>query len=145
MPVRIVFGMLFAVLCSGCSTKDGRNMPLVHGKDIELRFRSTQHFWDAEAIKQLAAQKPEVLDSPLNLERGSKPFIQEESEITVRFAIDSHGNVIDTHVLRIVTGYAGEDIIQQTLGALSLWHFYPPVRGGTPTGYCCAKLIIENY
>jgi hypothetical protein len=145
MPIRLVLGMLFAALCTGCGTKDNRKMPLIHGKDIELRFRSAQQFWDTEAVKQLAAQKPEILDSPLNLERGVKPFIQEESEITVRFAIDSHGNVIDTHVIRIATGNAGEDIIQQTLGALSLWHFYPPVSEGTPTGYCCATLIIENY
>jgi hypothetical protein len=127
-------------------------MAIVQGKDVELHFsniewylRGGQKAFDAEAKKQLTAQKSELLDSPLALERGGFYPTTIENEISIRFAIDSKGNVINTEVTHIAIGNPEEDIVGQTIYLLlNYWHFYPPMRAGKPTGYCCAHLIFEN-
>jgi hypothetical protein len=123
-------------------------MPMVQGKDIELRMRNTPGAWPVEIKQttlQLAAQKPENLDSPLRLSQVYKPGALVPSEVTIRFAIDPNGMVMKPQIKHFSAQSGREGIaLLATLNALNMWHFKPPVHNGTSTGYCCVQLMMEN-
>jgi len=117
---------------------------MTQGKVIELSFGDNgDSFWDAEALKQLTAQKPEELDLPLHLERNIGLLADPVGEVSVKFAITPQGYVIDDKIISAIS-VTGSDFVFVPI-RLSYWRFAPPMHAGVPTGYCCVLLTIVRH
>jgi TonB family protein len=119
-------------------------MPMATGGNIEVHIRNTQHAAATHANVDLPGQRAAGLDSPLRLAHLVRPFPARDSEVTIRFAVDTGGRVIDAKILQATANLGDEGMIQNTLAALLQWRFEPPTSGGKPTGYCCLEVTFEN-
>jgi len=148
MSARFGICLALSLSCAACSTSALRtDVPMVRGGDIEMRLRNTALLWSADvqrAAEALARQKPEGLDAPLRLALVVRPGALVDSEISIRFAVDPHGHVVDAQVLSAAMATGSESIAVANLNTLRMWRFDPPTQAGRPTGYCCVTLTIEN-
>jgi len=146
MLTRRPLHLLAAIaLLAGCtSTQDRTSMPMATGGNIVVHIRNTQHAAATHANVDLPGQRASGLDSPLRLAHLVRPFPARDSEVTIRFAVDTGGRVIDTKVLKATANTGDEGMIHNTLAALLQWRFDPPTAGGKPTGYCCLEVTFEN-
>lgn len=148
-------GLLMMALLAGCApslppvdpipTINLNDMPMVQGNEIELSLRNSKHFWEFgmdRAAEQLNAQHPDGLDHHLQLVSVVMPRPTKSAEVSVRFAIDSQGQVINVEMRRLFSAGA-ETVLAATASALPLWRFSPPMQGGLPTSYCCVRLRLE--
>lgn len=147
--------LLMAALLAGCTPSlppvdplppiDLNDMPMVQGNEIELSLRNSNHFWDFgmdHAAEQLNAQHPDGLDQHLQLVSVVMPRPIRSAEVSVRFAIDSQGHVINVEMRRLFS-VGAEMVLADTASALPLWRFSPPTQGGLPISYCCVRLRLE--
>jgi len=119
-------------------------MPMVSGGQIEVHVRNTRQAAAANAMIDFPAQRAAGLDSPLQLAELVRPFPAADSEVTIRFAVNTDGHVIDAQVMQATTNLGAERMVQATLRAVLKWRFDPPTAGGKPTGYCCVEVTFEN-
>jgi len=120
---------------------------MVEGADLEMHLRNTPVLWSADvqrAADMLAARRPKELDKPLRLALVVRPGVLVDSEISIRFAVDVQGHVVDARILEAAMATGDQSIAVATLRTLRMWRFDPPTREGTPTGYCCVRVTIEN-
>ena len=134
------------LLLPGCtSTPDRTATPMVNGGDINVHVRNTPQPSAANApTDSITAQPAAGLDAPLRIARLVKPFVQADSEVTIRFAVNADGHVMDAQVVEATTNLGAERMVQTTLRAVLQWRFDPPTAGGKPTGYCCLVVTFEN-
>jgi TonB family protein len=133
------------LLLPGCSsTPDRTAMPMVSGGHIEVNIRNTRQAAATNAMIDFTAQLAAGLDSPLRLADLVRPFPAADSEVTIRFAVNADGHVMDAVVVKATTNLGAERMVQTTLKAVLKWRFDPPTAGGKPTGYCCVEVTFEN-
>jgi len=133
------------LLACGTSTPERTAMPVVSGGDINVHVRNTPQTSAANApTDSITAQPAPGLDSPLRLARLVKPLVRADSEVTIRFAVNADGHVMDAEVVQATTNTGAERMVQATLKAVLQWRFDPPTAGGKPTGYCCVVVTFEN-
>ncbi len=117
--------------------------PTVRGA-LELRVRNT---WDSAAITHAISQSPGVpsgLDAPLRLTQLFRPPPYRDSEVSIRFAVNREGRVVDARILKVAGGLGQDRMFVNTLNAVRLWRFEPPMLAGKAVNYCCIDLTIEN-
>ncbi|HTT11607.1 MAG TPA: TonB family protein [Burkholderiaceae bacterium] len=131
-------------LASCGSVQDRGSTPMISGGHIEIQIRNTRLWTAGHANAYFAEQRALGLDTPLRLIEVVSPRPARDSEITIRFAVDTDGRVMDAKVLHAVTNLGDEWMIANTLNALRQWRFEPPISGGKRTGFCCVQVTYEN-
>ena len=117
---------------------------MISGGLIEIQIRNTRLWTAGQANAYFSEQTAPRLDTPLRLIEVVSPRSARDSEITIRFAVDTDGKVMDAEVLKAVTNLGDEWMILNTLNALRQWRFEPPTSSGKPTGFCCIQVTYEN-